>query len=139
MLSRVANNLYWMGRYLERSEHLARYTKVQYFSLYDAPHLQSIDFVLSSIVNMTGIDYDISETPIDEQDVIHEVGLARSNYSIFSYVLAARENARSARNVLSDELWEVINQYYRFVQEYDPDYFKVRGLFEFTYEVNKHC
>lgn len=139
MLSRVANNIYWMGRYLERAEYMARYTKVQYFSMFDAPNLQNKEFVLKSIVNMTGIEYDPDKETLEEQNIILKVGLDKvSDYSIYSLVYAARENARSARNILSDELWENINTYYRFVEQFSPDYFKTRGLYEFTQEVNRH-
>ncbi|MDZ7614546.1 MAG: alpha-E domain-containing protein [Flavobacteriaceae bacterium] len=57
MLSRVANNLYWMGRYLERAEHLGRYTNKIYFSSLDAPILQTYDrkFYLDSMLYMAGI------------------------------------------------------------------------------------
>lgn len=140
MLSRVANNIYWLGRYLERAEYLARYTSVQYFSIYDAPSLQNFEFVMRSIVNMTGIDYDLSTQELDEQEILFKIGLERnSNVSIFSAVSAVRENARSSRNILSDELWERINQFYLYVQEYDQEYFKTQGLFEFTQELNRHC
>ena len=52
MLARVANNLFWMGRYIERSEHIARYMNVNYFSSLDAPNelSQSRQFVLRSIL-----------------------------------------------------------------------------------------
>lgn len=140
MLSRVASNIYWMGRYLERSEQLARYTKVQYFSMYEAPSLQNKDFVLQSIINMTGIEY--TERPnesLNEQEIIRKVGLDKeSDSSIFFFVYSARENARSARNVLSDELWEAINTYYRYVNEFSDEYYVTRGLYEFSLEVNRH-
>ena len=57
MLSRVANNLYWMGRYMERADHLARYTNKIYFSSLDAPILKTYDrkFVLESMLYMAGI------------------------------------------------------------------------------------
>ena len=55
MLARLANNLFWMGRYIERSEHLARYLNVNYFSSLDAPNelSQSRQFVLRSIMFMS--------------------------------------------------------------------------------------
>ncbi len=139
MLSRVASNVYWMGRYLERAEHMARYTKVQYFTIFDAPSLQDKDFALRSIINMTGIAYDQSQEVFDEQEILLKVGLDRSTgASILSNIFMARENARSARNVLSDELWEYINSCYHFTNNYDPQYFKTRGLYEFTREINDH-
>ena len=56
MLARVANNLFWMGRYIERSEHIARYLNVNYFSSLDAPNelSQSRQFVLQSMLFMVG-------------------------------------------------------------------------------------
>ncbi len=56
MLARVANNLFWMGRYIERSEHIARYMHVNYFSSLDAPNelSRSRQFVLNSMLRMIG-------------------------------------------------------------------------------------
>jgi len=139
MLARVADSLYWTGRYIERSEHLARYLKVQYFSILDAPMSQNTDFVFKSILNMYGIKFD-PELEVDEQEVLFEVGLSlTNNVSILSTIAAARENARSFRHLISTELWEVINQYYLFAKEYDPEFFKTRGLYDFTVNSTKHC
>jgi len=57
MLSRVASNLYWMGRYIERAEHFARYSNEIYFSSLDAPIMKTYDrdFVLESMLYMTGM------------------------------------------------------------------------------------
>jgi uncharacterized alpha-E superfamily protein len=59
--------------------------------------------------------------------------------SLLSTVFAARENARSVRYIISTELWEVINQYYLFVKEYSEDFYKTRGLYDFTGQAAKHC
>lgn len=139
MLARVANSLYWTGRYIERSEHLARYLKVQYFSILDAPMSQNKDFILKSILNMYGIEFDPA-VEVNEQEVLMDVGLNQTNeVSIFSTIAAARENARSFRYLISVELWEVINQYYLFVKEYNPEFYKTRGLYDFTVNATKHC
>ncbi|MEL6590440.1 MAG: alpha-E domain-containing protein [Bacteroidota bacterium] len=139
MLSRVANSLYWTGRYIERSEHLARYLKVQYFSTLDAPMSQNKDFVLKSILNMYGMDFDPFEE-VDEPSMLLEVGLdAQNSNSLLATVFAARENARSVRYTISTELWEVVNQYYLFIKEYSPEFFKTRGLYDFTVNAAKHC
>ena len=139
MLARVANSLYWTGRYIERSEHLARYLRVQYFSILDTPMSQNKDFVLKSIMTMYGIEYD-PEKSLDEKEVLSEVGINDSNpASLLSTIFAARENARSVRYIISSELWEVINQYYLFVKEYDIEFYKTRGLYDFTINASKHC
>ena len=68
MLARVANNLFWMGRYIERSEHVARYLNVNYFSSLDAPNLKSQDrqFVLRSMLFMVGDPEEDSEKFLKE-------------------------------------------------------------------------
>ncbi|MCU0446369.1 MAG: alpha-E domain-containing protein [Microscillaceae bacterium] len=139
MLARVANCLYWMGRYVERTEHLARYLNVQYFSTLDAPMSQNKDFVLRSIMNMAGIQYELDE-PIIEEDVLVKVAFDTENSaSIIAAVNAGRENARSIRSVISSELWESINKYYLFMQNYPIDVFKTQGLYDFCMQVIQHC
>ncbi len=132
MLSRVANNLYWMGRYIERADHLARYSKANYFSSLDAPILKTHDrtFVLESMLYMAGI-FDMEE--ITERDVLFKIGLDTQNSnSIISNVTSARENARGARNVISTDLWEAINKYYHLVTNYPKETYLTTGLYDFT-------
>ena len=132
MLSRVANNLFWMGRYIERAEHLARYGKVIYFSSLDAPILKIYDrtFIQDSMLYMAGI-FDMQSNL--EKDVLFTVGLdAQNNRSILSNVILSRENARGARSAISTELWEVINSYYHKVTNYSVDYYLTSGFYEFN-------
>ena len=139
MLARVANSLFWIGRYIERSEHLARYLKVEYLSLMDTPMMQNKPFIYRSILMMYGIDFD-PEGPIEEETVLFKVGKDTSiPNSLLSTVYAARENARSVRYTISTELWEVINQYYLFVKDYPEADYKTRGLYDFTVQAAKHC
>lgn len=139
MLARIANTLYWMGRYLERTEHMARYLRVQYFTTQDAPMSQNRDFVLGSIVNMAGIAWEEGK-PYNESEILHQIALDTKNpMSILSAITNARENARGMRNIISTELWEVINKYYHFVNNYPVNYFKTRGLYDFTLTAGEHC
>ena len=132
MLSRIANNLYWMGRYFERAEHLARYTKEIYFSSLDAPILEAYDrrFVLESMLYMAGI-FDMKN--INEKDVLHKIGFDRNNpHSIISSITSGRENARGAQNIISAELWEAINKYYHKINSFSEDVFLSTGLYDFS-------
>jgi uncharacterized alpha-E superfamily protein len=132
MLSRVANNLYWMGRYIERAEHFARYSKQIYFSSLDAPILKTYDrnFVLESMLYMAGI-FDMEGMP--EKDVLFKIGLDTSNTnSIISNITFARENARGARNAISTELWEAINKYYHLAINYPQEIYLTTGLYDFN-------
>lgn len=140
MLSRVANSLYWMGRYVERSEHLARYLNVQYFSTLDAPMSQNKHFVLKSIMNMGGIVDKDEDKKLSEEEVLFKVALDKENpYSIISFVRAGRENARSIRSSISAELWESINKYYHFMESYPIDVFQTRGLYDLCFRAIRYC
>lgn len=135
MLSRVASNLYWMGRYIERAEHIARYTKETYFSSLDAPILESNNrnFVLESMLYMVGI-FDMEE--VTESAVLFKVGFDQENSnSLLSIITSARENARGARNAISTELWESINKYYHFANNYSVETFLTTGLNDFTQNI----
>lgn len=139
MLARIADSLYWTGRYLERSEHLARYLRVQYLSMLDAPMSQSKKFTLNSILNMYGVDWP-EKQPIVEADVLRKVGLDYGTpLSIRSTIRSARENASSLRHVISSELWESINAFYLESNGLDADYFVDHGLHDFTAGVGDHC
>lgn len=132
MLSRVGNNLYWIGRYIERAEHHARYMKEIYFSSLDAPIAESHErtFVLESMLYMAGI-FDMKD--LDERSVLHKIGLdADNSNSLLSILTSARENARGVRNVISVDLWEAINKYYHFINNYDKDVFLSNGLYDVT-------
>ena len=134
MLARVANNLFWMGRYIERSEHVARYLCVNYFSSLDAPNdfSQSRQFVLQSLLFMVG-DPHTGNEPLHEPDVLYDIGLnTEKEYSIITCVKLARENANSARDLISTELYETINKFYHFVLNYSVEDYKKKKLYDFT-------
>tara|TARA_R110000868_G_scaffold4211_13_gene26703 strand:+ start:110494 stop:111441 length:948 start_codon:yes stop_codon:yes gene_type:complete len=138
MLARVANNLFWMGRYIERSEHVARYLNVNYFSSLDAPNQlsQSRQFVLQSMLFMVGDPKEDRTIPLQEEKVLFKIGLDHNtSYSIINNVKLARENANSARDLISTELYEAINKFYHFVLNYNPEAFVKNGLHDFTVHV----
>ncbi|MEO0526541.1 MAG: alpha-E domain-containing protein [Bacteroidota bacterium] len=138
MLARVANNLFWMGRYIERSEHIARYSRVNYFSSLDAPNQlsQSRQFVLRSMLFMVGELPSGDTKELNEAEVIYKIGLdPEFSSSIINNVKHARENANSARDLISTELYESINKFYHFVLNYPADTFVKNGLYDFTINV----
>ncbi|WP_281543026.1 alpha-E domain-containing protein [Maribacter aestuarii] len=140
MLARVANNLFWMGRYIERSEHIARYLNVNYFSSLDAPNIQSQNrqFVLRSMHFMVGDPVEDENVQLNEEEVLYKIGLDPAfPYSIINNVKYARENANSARDLISTELYEAINKFYHFVLKYPKDVFVKNGLHDFTVNVTE--
>ncbi len=118
-----------MGRYLERAESMTRFTKVNYFSALDGPIAVSRQLALDAILRMNGT----SQTDLSEEDTLHHVTFAKDNAgSVISGVIAARENARSARDVISRELWESINKYYHFMLDYKVEDYKKTHLYDFS-------
>lgn len=142
MLSRIGNSLFWMGRYVERAEHIARYMKVQYTSMLDAPIVQSKDFVLESILNMGGMNsgYYHKHQQLQEDDVVDYVTLDEENpYSILSCIGSIRENARGARDVISTEMWEAINRFYHGMNDYTTKKLHNEGVFRFSQKVEENA
>ena len=140
MLARVANNLFWMGRYLERTEHLARFLNINYFSSLDAPNeiSQSRQFVLKSIVYMINDVVVDTDKDLNEKETLYDVALNPDNeFSILNCFKYARENASSARDLLSIELFQAINKLFHYIKNYDVDLFVVKGLDEFTSVITK--
>jgi uncharacterized alpha-E superfamily protein len=139
MLARVANNLFWMGRYIERAEHVSRYLNVNYFSSLDAPNeqSQSRQMVLRSLLFMA--DDEVPDNlALEESEVLYDIALNHDKlYSIINCVKIARENANSARDLISTELYESINKFYHYVLNYDVDHFKKKGLYDFTVNVTE--
>jgi len=113
MLSRVADSLYWMSRYVERVENLARFIDVNWHMALDVPGDPSSQW--QPLVAVTGdmerfqADYGRA----DRESVIRFL-VFDANYpsSIFSCLSAARENARMVRQFITLEMWEQLNQMY---------------------------
>ena len=139
MLARHASSLYWLGRYQERSEYMARYLQVKYFSTMDSTILDYRDFALRSILFMSsGVASE--QNSFDEGEVLWEVALdPGSSTSIKSYINEVRENSKGVRNLISNEIWESVNKNYHFINNYSEQYLKTRGLWEFTHTVQENA
>ena len=105
LLSRVADALYWISRYLERAEHTARLIDVARDLGLDraaAMRSRAIDCLYSSLDLPTGVDGDQSLVTRALFDT------SRRN-SVAACVMAARENARQVREEISSDMWEHLN------------------------------
>jgi uncharacterized alpha-E superfamily protein len=109
MLSRVADNLYWMSRYLERAEHTARLIDVDHQLRLD----QSPDAASSHwLALLEALQIQAPENiPLDSETLTFLLTLDRTNpSSLLSCVAAARENLRQVREQCSTEMWEQLNR-----------------------------
>jgi len=113
MLSRVAENLYWMARYLERAENTARLTNVNTNLLLDLP--KSVQPGWEPLIEITGsgaIFRQIYQNA-DERNVVRFlIGDIANPGSILSSLALARENARTVRDFIPREAWEQVNEVY---------------------------
>lgn len=139
MLTRIAESYYWAGRYVERSEHLARFLRVQYFAALDAPRSLKRKFVLNSILAMYDIDLAQGDR-MEDADVLSRVATEEEEpNSLLATLRQARENASSLRSVIPNELWESINSLYVYGRDYNREFFASHGLHEYTSEIGRHC
>lgn len=111
MLSRVADSLYWMSRYLERAEHTARLTDLNLVLMLDqSPAFRTLRW--SRPLQSLGIVHETNKEP-DVQELVGLLVWDKSQQSsIISSLGAARDNARQVREHLSSEMWEHLNQLY---------------------------
>lgn len=113
MLSRVANSIYWMCRYIERAENVARFISVNLNLLLDMP--SEVGKHWEPLVMITGDQEYFEDTykEYSKEAVINFLTFDRDYYnSIVSCLAAARENARSIREIISSEMWEHLNTFY---------------------------
>jgi uncharacterized alpha-E superfamily protein len=116
MLSRVAESICWMSRYVERAENVARFVDVNLNLMLDAPGGE--DQQWAPLVNTTGDHEDFAKRygEASQQNVIQFLTFDRDNpNSIISCLRAARENARSVREIISSEMWLQLNKFYLMV------------------------
>ena len=121
MLSRVANSLYWMSRYIERAENIARILDVNLQLLLDYRTLNDAQMREHwlPIIQTTGDQEAFgSRHRTATADAVAEfmVFAADNPNSLVSSVCQARENARMVRDQIAVETWEELNRLYLFVQ-----------------------
>jgi uncharacterized alpha-E superfamily protein len=110
VLSRVAESLYWIGRYVERAEDTSRLLDVHVHTLIEDPwvdeHIASRD-----VLSVMGVP--LPEGRLDARRTTARLAFDRGDTSsIVGALSAARENARGVREALSSELWEALNATY---------------------------
>jgi len=128
MLSRTAEHLYWMSRYMERAENMAR--------LLDVANRLSMsgsdaDFAWQPVLTISGSGRDYHELhgDISPIKVIPWAVLETANpSSIHASLRAARENAHAVRSTISNELWEAINATWLEMRELNGARLREQGL-----------
>lgn len=135
MLSRTADNLYWMARHIERAENVARILDVAHRSALVPLDIEGAEaYLWYAPLNITGCaeSYELKHGLARADAVTYHMALEPENpSSIYNCLRKARENARAVRSAITSEMWEVINATWlelkRFVENLDygkyPDFF----------------
>lgn len=140
MLSRTANNLYWMARYVERAENTARMLDVTHRMSLVPKEPRLADQEWFAPLNITGTLYPFSGrySQVNATGVLRYMLLDPDNdASIYSCAREARENARAVRGSITSEMWEVINGTWLEMQRVSEDRIasdRVHEFFEWVKE-----
>ncbi|MDF1852056.1 MAG: alpha-E domain-containing protein [Verrucomicrobiales bacterium] len=121
MLSRVAENLYWMSRYIERADNLARLVTAHQNELLDATSsLTGDEHDWHPLLEVTSMGDEESEEGV----VTYMVSSQKNPDSILNCVHNARENARAVRDQISEEMWLELNSLWldlKGIKDTDPN------------------
>lgn len=122
MLSRVADSLYWMGRYAERTATNVQVVSTMLESLLEHSwKTERYKNNCSTMIKISGCinEFESRYTSWALQEVIHYLVFDEDNLnSIVSTIKSTRYNARNTRDLIPDELWEAWNELYLTLKEY---------------------
>lgn len=141
MLSRVAESIYWMARYIERAENIARFVDVNIRFNLDETQRGRDQWL--PLVQITGDDELFAERhDRQEREQVIEFLAFDTEYpnSMISALRMARENARTVRETIPSEVWEQLNEFYHFVRDRDSNITSesLEGLAGFFQQIKQH-
>jgi len=136
MLSRVGETLYWMSRYIERAENVARLINVHNMLMMDLP--KGVTTGWEPLIDIIGARNDYVETHTDfsEQKSLRYLLVGKDNYSsILNSIISARECARTIRDVIPRDIWEQINTLYYYTKDNQNEGLSKRGRFAYLKKI----
>lgn len=136
MLSRVANNIYWTSRYLERAENTARIVNVHANMLLDLPSHLGVGWEPLLAITGSGETFFRHYRNADERNVVKFLLIdPRNPGSILNCLAYARENLRTTRDIIPRESWEAVNDLDRYTQRCAEEGITKRNRYEFTKQI----
>ena len=112
MLSRTADHLFWMSRYMERAENLARLLDVTWQMSLVPQSLDAVNQSWNAIIALNSLEetYAAKYSTVNAENVLRFMVSDADNYaSIHSCLRLARENAHAVRGTITTEMWETLN------------------------------
>ena len=139
MLSRVANNLYWMSRHIERAENTARLLDVTYrmsllpYRILEPGQSWAEPWAVPLVINgLATAYYELYPGALSADNVLRFMVFDATNASsIYSCIHSARENARTVRGAITSEMYEDINSVWLEMRNQNYDSIRTGGLSEF--------
>jgi len=122
MLSRIADSLFWLARYIERAEDTARILDVNYHMLLEQSQ-DAYQLRWEPLMVMAGEEILFRKlySEVNAENVFEFLAFRHDNpSSIVQCITKARENARTIRDCISREMWEDINGLYHMVSRFNP-------------------
>lgn len=140
MLSRSAERLYWLGRYLERTENTARLLSVYMNLMFDLP----IDVEMSwrNLLTIFGAEerfFQLYKVPNEQNTMRFLLTDTANPGSLFSCLNAAREDIRTSRELMPDEAWQQVNEMYLFAKGNVDSATNRRGRVLILNEIMRGC
>lgn len=136
MLSRVADSIYWMSRYVERAENVARFIDVNLQLMLDYPDEQGQQWEPLVLISGDHADFAKRYGAPTQENVLKFLAFDPENSnSIVSCLRAARHNARSVREIISSEMWLQLNKFYLMVSSVADRSLAMEGLHGFFDDV----
>lgn len=138
LVARFATNIYWLGRYLERAENLARTLDINETYARDGSGGPNWQRVLNLYADTTRFA-EANGTPTPERVLAFYIVDRNNSSSIVNCTRAARENARSVRHLISTEMWTHINVFHGAVSQLTERDMLVSRLSRISQEIISGC
>jgi len=136
MLSRVCETLYWVSRYIERAENVARLINVNNMLIMDLP--KGVSTGWEPLIDIIGVRqaYQENHTDFSEAKALRYLLVGHdNNSSILNSIISARESARTIRDVIPRDVWEEINSLYYYVKDNQNEGLSKRGRFAYLKKI----
>jgi len=140
MLSRSAERLYWLARYLERTENTARLLSVYMNLMFDLP--MGVDISWRHLLTICGAEeafFKLYKQPNEANTMRFLLSDTGNPGSLFSSLNAARENIRTTRDLMPDEAWRQVNEMYLFAKNNMDSVAQRRGRVLVLQEIMDGC
>lgn len=141
MLSRVADSLYWMARYMERAENTARLIDVNMQLMLDLPQAeaQKLKKNWSAILSCLDLKKDFfkKHSSANSKAVINFLVIENQPYSLLNQIKLARENARAVREEISTEMWEQLNCTYLWSASRSAQQLFIKNPYAFFHHIKQ--